>query len=229
MNLRHWDAIEPYTGRDGALIRELASPDDSPPTRHSLAEIRHPPATASREHHHTREEEGYYVVGGSSVIRIDDETRKPKHGDVVVIVPGQSHRIWPAIKEDLVLLVTCAPAIRRTKWSLSVRLPSANRWRGNAKPQPDVDSERLRFPDVRHPSRVDATWLRGWGKPEASFPQPGHLSQMPLIRPRWQRLGTGAREQPLHGLIHHTEDAVLFETTGPSQEIDDPGRYRRAA
>jgi hypothetical protein len=46
------DEIEPFVGGDGAIVRELASPANSGLTRHSLAEIRHPPGTASQEHFH---------------------------------------------------------------------------------------------------------------------------------------------------------------------------------
>jgi hypothetical protein len=49
--------VQPFTGDDGAIIRELASPRNSALSRHSLAEIRHPPGTASQEHYHTQAEE----------------------------------------------------------------------------------------------------------------------------------------------------------------------------
>jgi mannose-6-phosphate isomerase-like protein (cupin superfamily) len=110
MDLRHREGIEPYTGNDGSVIRELASPHNSPLTRHSLAEIRHPTGTASREHYHTRAEEVYYVVEGHGGIRIDDQTRHLERGAIVIIIPGQRHKVWQEGKGDLVLLVTCVPA-----------------------------------------------------------------------------------------------------------------------
>jgi mannose-6-phosphate isomerase-like protein (cupin superfamily) len=102
--------IDSFVGDDGAVIRELASPLNSPLTRHSLAEIRHPPGTASREHHHTEAEEVYYVLKGQGSVRVDGETRDIGPGDVVVIVPGRSHKVWQRGEGDLVMLVTCVPA-----------------------------------------------------------------------------------------------------------------------
>ncbi len=104
------DSVEPFVGDDGAIVRELASPHNSSLTRHSLAEIRHPPGTASQEHFHTEAEEVYFVLDGQGGIRIDGETRTIGPGDVVVIVPDQRHKVWQEGEVDLVLLVTCVPA-----------------------------------------------------------------------------------------------------------------------
>jgi mannose-6-phosphate isomerase-like protein (cupin superfamily) len=104
------DQIRPFTSDDGALARELASPTNSPLTRHSLAEIRHPPGTASQEHYHTEAEEVYFVLEGQGGVRVDGQTRTIGPGDVVVIVPGQRHGVWQEGDGDLVLLVTCVPA-----------------------------------------------------------------------------------------------------------------------
>lgn len=110
MHLIARDDVQPFVGDDKAIIRELASPGDSSLTRHSLAEIRHPPGTASQEHYHTEAEEVYFVIGGQGGIRVDGETRTIGPGDVVVIVPGQRHKVWQEGEGDLVLLVTCVPA-----------------------------------------------------------------------------------------------------------------------
>jgi mannose-6-phosphate isomerase-like protein (cupin superfamily) len=110
MNVITRDGIQPFVGDDGSIIRELASPHNSDLNRHSLAEIRHPPGTASQEHYHTEAEEVYYVIAGHGGVRVDGETRELKPGDVVVIVPGQHHKVWQKGEEDLVLLVTCVPA-----------------------------------------------------------------------------------------------------------------------
>ncbi len=104
------DQIVPLVGDDGAIIRELASPHNSGLTRHSFAEIRHPPGTASQEHIHTEAEEVYYVLDGQGGLLVNGETRAIGPGDVVVIVPGQRHKVWQEGEGDLVLLVTCVPA-----------------------------------------------------------------------------------------------------------------------
>jgi mannose-6-phosphate isomerase-like protein (cupin superfamily) len=110
MDVKEWAHIDPYVADDGAIVRELASPRNSPLTRHSLAEIRHPPGTASQEHYHTVAEEVYYVAEGHGQLRVDGETRAIGPGDVVVIVPGERHKLWQEGEEDLVLVVTCVPA-----------------------------------------------------------------------------------------------------------------------
>ena len=43
-------------------------------------------------------------------MRADGETRAIGPGDVVVIVPGQRHKVWQEGEGDLVLLVSCVPA-----------------------------------------------------------------------------------------------------------------------
>jgi mannose-6-phosphate isomerase-like protein (cupin superfamily) len=110
MHLIAKDDIQPFVGDDGSIIREWASPRNSGLTRHSLAEIRHPPGTASQEHFHTEAEEVYYVLEGRGGVRVNGETYSIGPGDVVVIVPGQRHKVWQEGEDDLVLLVTCVPA-----------------------------------------------------------------------------------------------------------------------
>jgi hypothetical protein len=63
MYMVHRTDIRPFIGKDGALIRELAAPANAPITSHSLAEIRHPPGTASQEHYHTVAEEVWDTIG----------------------------------------------------------------------------------------------------------------------------------------------------------------------
>jgi mannose-6-phosphate isomerase-like protein (cupin superfamily) len=110
MHLIARDDVQPFVGDDGAIVRELASPANSSLTRHSLAEIRHPPGTASQEHYHTEAEEVYYVLEGQGAVRVDGQTRTIGPGDVVIITPGERHTVWQEGEGDLVLLVTCVPA-----------------------------------------------------------------------------------------------------------------------
>jgi mannose-6-phosphate isomerase-like protein (cupin superfamily) len=105
MHITNCQSIQPFTGDDGSIIRELARL-----ARHTLAEIRHPPGTASREHFHTHAEEVYFVLDGQGQVRIDGETQAIGPGDVVEIIPGQRHKLWQRGDSDLVLLVTCVPA-----------------------------------------------------------------------------------------------------------------------
>jgi mannose-6-phosphate isomerase-like protein (cupin superfamily) len=110
MQIQHRDRVQAFTADDGAIIRELASPRNAPLTRHSLAEIHHPPGTASVEHYHSEAEEVYFVLSGQGGVCIDGERRAIGPGHVVTIAPGQRHKVWQQGETDLVLLVTCAPA-----------------------------------------------------------------------------------------------------------------------
>ena len=110
MHLIARDDVRPFVGDDESIIRELASPSNSSLTRHSFAEIRHPPGTASQEHFHTEAEEVYFVIGGHGGLRVNGETHTIRPGDVVVIAPGERHKVWQEGEADLVLLVTCVPA-----------------------------------------------------------------------------------------------------------------------
>jgi mannose-6-phosphate isomerase-like protein (cupin superfamily) len=110
MQIVNRESIASFVGEDGSIIRELASPRNSALTGHSLAEIRHPPGTASQEHFHTEAEEVYYVLSGEGEMRIDGETRPISPGDVVVIAPRERHKVMQHGEGDLVMLVTCVPA-----------------------------------------------------------------------------------------------------------------------
>ena len=104
MRMTNRALVQPFTGDDGSIIRELARLP-----QHTLAEIRHPPGTASREHYHTSAEEVYLVLDGRGDVRIDGETLAIGPGDVIEIIAGQRHKLWQRGEGDLVLLVTCAP------------------------------------------------------------------------------------------------------------------------
>jgi mannose-6-phosphate isomerase-like protein (cupin superfamily) len=67
------------------------------------------------EHHHTLADEVYFVRSGSGRIRVDGETCGLQPGDTVIIRPGQRHKLWAGGPEDLVLIVTCAPAYSVTE------------------------------------------------------------------------------------------------------------------
>jgi mannose-6-phosphate isomerase-like protein (cupin superfamily) len=82
---------------------------------HSLAIITHPAGMATVEHHHTLSDEVYTVQSGRGHIRVDDRLIEVNPGDTVIIRPGQRHKLWADAGEDLVLVVTCAPAYSVTE------------------------------------------------------------------------------------------------------------------
>lgn len=98
-----------FTAADGARVQELAGRAHGL-ISHSLAVITHPPGTASRDHHHTVADEVYFVESGQGRVRIGEEMRFIGPGDFVIIRPGQPHKLWNDGPDDLVLIVSCAPA-----------------------------------------------------------------------------------------------------------------------
>lgn len=98
-----------FVGPDGARVQELAGRSTGLAS-HSLAIISHPPGMATGEHHHTVADEVYFVWRGQGRLRLDGETLPIGPGDTITIRPGQRHKLWNDGPEDLVLIVTCAPA-----------------------------------------------------------------------------------------------------------------------
>lgn len=98
-----------YEAADRAVARELASPRNSSAERLSIAEIRVPPGVTVRPHHHLMEEI-YHVVSGEGVMMVEDAERRIVPGDTVVIAPHAWHNVRNPTDQDLLLVVTCAPA-----------------------------------------------------------------------------------------------------------------------
>jgi mannose-6-phosphate isomerase-like protein (cupin superfamily) len=107
-------SVPVFTGADGATIEELAGRSTGL-TSHSVAIITHPVGMSTVEHHHTVADEVYYVQSGTGRIRINGETRAIGPGDTIMILPGERHKLWADGEEDLVLVVTCAPAYEVTE------------------------------------------------------------------------------------------------------------------
>jgi mannose-6-phosphate isomerase-like protein (cupin superfamily) len=106
---RSTQRITPFVGEDGAIIQELAGRSTAL-VSHSLALITHPGGTASVTHRHSAADEVYYVLAGYGRIEVEEESRELRPGDLVQIYPGQRHRVSCDGPDDLVLIVTCAPA-----------------------------------------------------------------------------------------------------------------------
>lgn len=101
--------IPAFTAADGARIRELAG-RGSDLASHSLAVIAHPPGTESRDHRHKIADEVYLVWSGRGRVRVAGEERAVGPGDAIIIRAGQTHKLWNDGPDDLVLIVSCAPA-----------------------------------------------------------------------------------------------------------------------
>jgi mannose-6-phosphate isomerase-like protein (cupin superfamily) len=71
-----------------------------------------PPGSTIGWHSHHGNEEAYFIASGSPVVRVENDTRRLKRGDIAVVRSGQSHELindTEAPVEILVVQVRLAP------------------------------------------------------------------------------------------------------------------------
>ena len=112
------DQVKPLVSERGEIVRELASPSIASLRRHSVAEVTIRPGGGSVPHYHRQAEEVYYILRGQGQMMLDGETRAVQPGDTVIIPPLTKHLIRNTGAEELVMVVTCAPA-----WSPEDEIP----------------------------------------------------------------------------------------------------------
>jgi mannose-6-phosphate isomerase-like protein (cupin superfamily) len=110
MNIRNAKSISPVASEHGEIIYELFGNSAGGSRAHSLARIVIPPGKASLKHYHPAAEESYSILSGSARMELDSESALVGAGDSIVIVPPQVHQIFNVGRDDLVMLVVCAPA-----------------------------------------------------------------------------------------------------------------------
>ena len=110
MQIVNINRTKPFITRDNSEIREILSPGNSSLENQSLAEARVSPGKATILHYHIKTEEIYYILQGRAEIKVEGDIKEVVKGDGIVILPGQTHRIWNIGDEDLVFLCCCAPA-----------------------------------------------------------------------------------------------------------------------
>jgi mannose-6-phosphate isomerase-like protein (cupin superfamily) len=103
------DDREPFVTADGSTIRELAGLPSGNARNQSLAEATVPPGGQTVEHYHRASEEIYHFVAGAGRMRLGEEERDVRAGDVVVIPPGTPHQLVNPGEAALVLFCCCAP------------------------------------------------------------------------------------------------------------------------
>ena len=104
------DEVEPFTAKDGSIIRELMHPRAHAARRQSLAEATLPPGVATTLHLHHEAEELYHILAGAGRMRLGAEEIDVRAGDTICIPPGTPHKIRNDGPAPLVLLCSCAPA-----------------------------------------------------------------------------------------------------------------------
>jgi mannose-6-phosphate isomerase-like protein (cupin superfamily) len=105
-----YDEIEPYTTKDGSIIRELMHPAMHGNHNQSLAEAIVPEGSTTLLHRHRNSEELYHIIAGSGVMKVGEEEFPVIEGDTVCIMPDTPHRIANPGATPLKLLCCCSPA-----------------------------------------------------------------------------------------------------------------------
>jgi mannose-6-phosphate isomerase-like protein (cupin superfamily) len=103
MDVTSLAAVEPFTTKDGSLIRELQHTQAQ-----SLAEAKLEPGQVTERHYHRASEEIYFLLDGTGVLELDGQVRDVQPGDAVLIPPGAWHQIRAL--EPLRFLCCCSPA-----------------------------------------------------------------------------------------------------------------------
>jgi mannose-6-phosphate isomerase-like protein (cupin superfamily) len=107
MEIRHLDAQQPFTTKDGSTIRSILDLSNAPVVNQSLAEATLPAGAATDRHYHQASEEFYFLLTGRGVMEIDGEVREVGPGDAILIPAGAWHQIRAT--EPLRFLCCCAP------------------------------------------------------------------------------------------------------------------------
>ena len=105
-----YNKIQPYTTKNGSLIRELMHPEVHGNIRQSLTEAIIPAgSTTTLLHKHHKSEEIYYITAGKGLMTIGDEKFEVTAGDTICVPPGKPHQIQNTGKKTLKLLCCCSP------------------------------------------------------------------------------------------------------------------------
>lgn len=64
-----------------------------------------PPGSTIGWHAHQGNEEAYFIAAGSPVVRIEDDKRRLRRGDIAVVRSGQSHELINDTEEPVEILV----------------------------------------------------------------------------------------------------------------------------
>jgi mannose-6-phosphate isomerase-like protein (cupin superfamily) len=105
-----YEKIQPYTTKDGSLIRELMHPDIHGDMKQSLAEAIVPVRGMTYLHKHGKSEEIYHIAQGHGVLFLGDEQCDVTVGDTVYIPPDMPHQIKNLGEIPLKILCCSSPA-----------------------------------------------------------------------------------------------------------------------
>ncbi|MFC1819532.1 cupin domain-containing protein [Thermodesulfobacteriota bacterium] len=101
--------IQPYTTKDGSIIRELFHPDVHGNKQQNLAEATIPIGFITLLHKHSQSEEIYHFTEGTGLMTLGDQQFDVTTGDTVCILPGTAHKIQNTGGVPLKILCCCSP------------------------------------------------------------------------------------------------------------------------
>jgi mannose-6-phosphate isomerase-like protein (cupin superfamily) len=102
---------DPLNTPTGEVVYEIIGTTDAKggAVQHSVAHIVIPPGRSSLAHFHKIAEETYYILRGSALMVVEEKQFPVSPGQVVLIMPGELHRIFNTGDQDLEFLAVCAP------------------------------------------------------------------------------------------------------------------------
>ncbi len=109
-NITHAIEIEPFTTKDGSIIKELMHPDHHSNKQQSVAEATIPVGSKTLLHKHFKTEEIYYIKKGMGRMTLGDKSFIVAPDDTICITPKTAHCIENIGNEPLILMCCCAPA-----------------------------------------------------------------------------------------------------------------------
>jgi mannose-6-phosphate isomerase-like protein (cupin superfamily) len=105
-----YEKVEPYTTKDGSIIRELMHPSVHGNSNQNLAEATVSAGGKTLLHKHRLTEEIYHITEGSGIMTLGSEEFEVRVGDTICIAPGTPHRVRNTGEKELKILCCCAPA-----------------------------------------------------------------------------------------------------------------------
>ena len=105
-----YDRIQPFTTKDGSLVRELMHPRVHGNIQQSLAEALVPVGTETITHRHLVSEEIYHVTERVGMMTLGSDQFEIRKGDTMCILPGTIHRVKNTGTIPLRILCCCSPA-----------------------------------------------------------------------------------------------------------------------
>lgn len=97
-------------GHNGGLSKYLVNPEDDGASLLDVRLSRYPPGGRVAEHVHAVAEHAYYFLEGSGQVTLGDDLHEVGAGSVVFVAPGIRHSVIAPGTDDLVFVVSTAPA-----------------------------------------------------------------------------------------------------------------------